>query len=493
MRIARVTGVSRRNGDLMHPRLQPGTVIDGLRVGESIHEGGTGYLYSVTPDGDRGPGFPMVLKTPGIGPGEPTIGIESFEIEQMILPTLTGPHVPRFVCAGDLTHIPYLAMERIEGEGLGEVIKRAPLPLPEVARVGAALADAVHSVHAQHVNHLDLKPENVILRPTGEAVLLDFGFARHAHFPDLLAQEKKFAAGSAAYVSPEQLRNNRNDPRSDIFALGVLLYELATGELPFGEPRTYAGMRDRLWRAPAPPRALNADVPPWLQEIILRCLELDAERRYQSTAHVAFDLRHPEQVALSEQAGRTEGIGFLAQVKRWWRASRVLGIDGSTSRQMTVAGAPVILVAIDTEHPDDERHPSLQSATRQIVSLNKEFRLMCVSVISAAPLRPGSAGETASGKHLEHKTRLRQWVEPLKLPPSRVSLHVIESGNSADTLLDLARANNVDLIVLGAPGPSQRALAWWRSVASSVTANAPCSVHVVRVPERRPAAALDRE
>ena len=92
--------------------------------------------------------------------------------------------------------------------------------------------------------------------------------------------------------------------------------------------------------------------------------------------------------------------------------------------------------------------------------------------------------DTASGKHLEHKTRLRHWVEPLKLPSSRVSLHVVAAANATGTLLDLARANHVDLIVLGAPGPTQRALAWWRSVASSVTANAPCSVYVVRVPER---------
>jgi nucleotide-binding universal stress UspA family protein len=140
---------------------------------------------------------------------------------------------------------------------------------------------------------------------------------------------------------------------------------------------------------------------------------------------------------------------------------------------------------VDTEHPDDERHPSLQWATRQLVAINPEFRLMCVSVVRATPLGEGPAEiDTASGKHLEHKTRLRHWVEPLKLPASRVSLHVVAAANATGTLLDLARANHVDLIVLGAPGPTQRALAWWRSVASSVTANAPCSVYVVRVPER---------
>jgi eukaryotic-like serine/threonine-protein kinase len=145
----------------------------------------------------------------------------------------------------------------------------------------------------------------------------------------------------------------------------------------------------------------------------------------------------------------------------------------------------VIMVAVDTEHLDDERQPALQAATRELVALRSDFRLMCISVIRAAPLGEGvHEVDTASGKHLEHKTRLRYWVEPLKLAASRVSLHVVEGANAADIVLDLAQANHVDLIVLGAPRPDQHTFAWWRSVASRVTANAGCSVHVVRVGER---------
>jgi nucleotide-binding universal stress UspA family protein len=121
--------------------------------------------------------------------------------------------------------------------------------------------------------------------------------------------------------------------------------------------------------------------------------------------------------------------------------------------------------------------------------MSPDYRLMCVSVIRIAPVGEGAAElDTATGKHLEHKMRLRHWVEPLKLEPSRVSLHIVVAANAADTLLDLARANHVDLIVLGAPGPSKKKIGWWRSAASTVTANAPCSVHVVRVPERPPGA-----
>jgi len=466
-------------------RVKPGTTIDGFVVGECIHKGGTGYIYRVTAAPGKDPGFPIVMKAPALGPSESTIGIDSFEIEQMILPTLSGPFVPRFVASGDLTTTPYIVMEWIEGRTLTDIVAQAPLPVDDVARIGAALADAVHSVHSQEVAHLDLKPENFIVRENGQAVLIDFGFARHARYPDLLAEEKEFAAGSAAYVSPEQLQNDRSDARSDLFALGVLLYELATGHQPYGDPQTAAGMRDRLWRKPAPPRDVNAQVPPWLQEIILRCLELDADARYQSAAHIAFDLRHPEQVALTDRATRSKADGFLTQAGSWWRSRHAK--DALGGRQMTVgARAPVIMVAVDTEHPDDDRHPSLQRTTRQLVAMNPEFRLMCVSVVRAVAVGEGPDDiDTESGKYVEHKVRLRYWVEPLKIPQSRVSLHVVVAINATAALLDLARANHVDLIVLGAPGPSQRALAWWRSVASTVTANAHCSVYVVRTPERK--------
>jgi eukaryotic-like serine/threonine-protein kinase len=468
----------------MRLRVQTGAIIDGYRVGECIHRGGTGYIYHVTAPPGKDPGFPLIMKVPGVGQAQPTIGIESFEMEQMILPTLAGRCVPRFVASGSITDTPYIVMERIDGDALSRIVKQAPLPAQEVMRIGAALADALHDVHVQDVNHLDLKPENFILRPTGEAVLLDFGFARHSRYPDLLAEERHFAAGSAAYISPEQLNNDRSDPRSDLFALGVMLFELATGEHPFGEPKTYAGMRDRLWKAPVPPRAVNERVPPWLQEIILHCLAHDAADRYQSAAHVSFDLRNPEQVALSTRASRTKSAGFVGQARRWWRAHRAS--EAPVRRRISsVNRAPMIMVAVDTEHLDDERQPALQAVTHELVALKPDFRLICVSVIRAAPLGEGvNVVDTASGRHLEHKTRLRYWVEPLKLSASRVSLHVVEAANAGDVLLDLAHANHVDLIVLGAPRPDQQAFAWWRSVASSVTANASCSVHVVRVRER---------
>jgi len=456
-----------------------GAEIDGFRITGVLHAGGNGVVYRVTASATADPGFPLVMKVPAVGPGQPPLALVAFETEVTIMRHLTGPYVPRFVAAGDLARTAYLVMEWIDGESVASIVKRAPLSPDEVARLGAALADAVQSVHLQSVQHLDIKPENFIIRPTGEAVLLDFGYARHALYPDLLAEEQHFAAGSAAYVSPEQVNGWRGDLRSDLFSLGALIYELAIGEPPFGDPATYAGWRDRLWRAPVPPRAVRPDIPPWLQEVILHLLEVDVARRYANAAHLAFDLRHPEQVPVTERGTRAQPIRFVGQLARWWQTRRA----SPGTRASAGVHAQVILAAVDTEHPDDDRLPALQSAARQLIAATPEYRFICVAVIGAAPVGEGTGPmDTASGRHREHAVRLRHWAEPLGLPPVRQSLHVVESGDAAATLLEFAHVNHVDVIVLGAPRPGDRTLGWWRSTASRVAAQARCSVYLARVP-----------
>jgi eukaryotic-like serine/threonine-protein kinase len=454
-----------------------GRELDGFVIRELVQSGAMARIYRVEAAATRASiGFPAIMKVPRTGVGEGGSALLEFETESAVLPALTGSHVPRFVAAGDLGRSPYLVLEWIDGGPLEDSLRKGPLPAVEVARLGSAVADALHSIHQQGFIHFDLKPGNVIMRPSGEAVLIDFGMTHHARFPDLLSEERRFAAGSAPYIAPEPLRGNRSDPRSDVFALGVMLYEMATGELPFGAPQTLAGLGDRLWLDPLPPRARVSSIPAWLQEITLRCLEPNAERRYQSAAHLSFDLRHPDDLPLTERAHKLRRASLIGQVRRWWTMRP--GRSGSVAQPTREVDARVIMVAIDTMHPDDARHPALRHATARILSLSSEFRLICVSVVRGEPI---AAAAGHAGIHLEHLARLRHWVEPLQLAPGRLSLHVIESLSPTATLLKFARDNNVDLIVIGAPNPSQQALTWWRSVASGVTANAHCSVHVVRV------------
>ena len=114
----------------MRERLHPGGIIEGYVLGERIHEGGTGAIFHATAPAGRDPGFPIVLKAPFFGYGESSLGIIGLEMEQMILARLTGPHVPRFVAAGDIRAAPYIVMEWIDGQRLAEIIARAPLARP---------------------------------------------------------------------------------------------------------------------------------------------------------------------------------------------------------------------------------------------------------------------------------------------------------------------------------------------------------------------------
>lgn len=289
------------DSDAFGMRFGVGDLVDGFLLEERLHQGGMASLWRVTHPDHR---LPMLMKVPRIKGGEDPATIVGFEVEMMILPMLRGVHVPRFIAKGDFATRPYIVMEHIAGDSLRPKLDAAPLPVDEIASIGARVAAALHDLHRQNVIHLDIKPSNILFRPGGEAVLVDYGLSRHDHLPDLLDEEFNLPMGTGPYMSPEQVQFLRSEPRSDLFALGVMLYHLTTGERPFGAPTSVRGLRERLYQAPVPPRRLRPDCPPWLQEIILRCLEVKAEDRHPSAAHLMHDLSHPDQMALTERAGR---------------------------------------------------------------------------------------------------------------------------------------------------------------------------------------------
>jgi serine/threonine protein kinase len=228
----------------------PGTVLDGFRIEERLHQGGMATVWRAS---RADLPFPVALKVPRAGNHDDPAAIVGFETELAVLPKLAGRHVPRFIAAADFDVQPYLAMEFIPGPTLEEQRTAVPLPLGEVAAVGARIADALHELHRQGVIHLDLSPDNVMFRPGGEAVLLDFGLSRHVRLPDLLGEAFRRPLGTAAWMAPEQVLGVRDDLRSDLFALGAILYALATGRTPFGAPESPRGLRRRLSRDPPPP------------------------------------------------------------------------------------------------------------------------------------------------------------------------------------------------------------------------------------------------
>jgi eukaryotic-like serine/threonine-protein kinase len=460
-------------------RLQEGSVIDGFVIGPRVHAGAMAEIYRVRYDGGRpDPGFPMMMKLPRMGGGEGAENLVGFEVEHQMLQAIHGPHVPRFVAAGDMGRLPYLVMEYIEGRTLQQMLDElAPLrrrpPAEDVARWGRAIALAAHSLHRQNAVHLDLKPANVILRPDGSCVLLDFGLSWHAHYPDLLAADMRPAIGSPAWMAPEQVVGMRGDPRSDVFAIGVMLYEVATGELPFGAPATTGGLRQRLWMDPSPPRALNPDVPPWLQEIILHCLEPAAANRPASAAHLAFDLGNPEQVQVGPRGLRTARTTFGTQFRRWIRAAG-MHYQPSPLPVERIAEVPIVMVAVPHRDTTDAALYALRQATNRSLGIRPGARLACVTVVDPEPQVEEAA------LHRYHSEQLRHWCRGVNLDDHQVSFHVLQSDDVAGALLAYAQTNQVSLIVMGAATHGLALRRWIPTVPARVASEAPCSVLLVK-------------
>ncbi|WP_137890922.1 bifunctional serine/threonine-protein kinase/universal stress protein [Ramlibacter sp. 2FC] len=460
--------------------LEPGERLDGFVIGECLHAGGMAHIYHVDFEDGRPAPFPMAMKIPRMTAGDGAENILGFEVELQILQALSGPHVPRFVAAGDLMRMPFLVMEYLEGETLQQRLDRGQREDAQtLAQLGAAMARAAHSLHRQNCCHLDLKPANVLMRPDGQAVLLDFGLSCHAHYPDLLAEELRRAVGSPAWIAPEQVVGVRGDPRSDIFAIGVILYELATGELPFGAPATRGGLRQRLWMDPPPPRRHRPELPEWLQEVILRCLAPEAAQRYASAALLAFDLTHPDQVAVTERGRSTRGTGFRTHFKRWLRAAG-MHYQPSPLPAQQVEEVPIVMVAVPHQDVSDATLYSLRQAVARSLGLRPGARLACVTVIS-----PGASSSTDSARsetslHRQHLALLRQWAQPLDLAGHQASFHVLEAGDVAQALLRYAQGNQVSLMILGAATHGLQMQRLLATVPIRVAMAAPCTVMLVK-------------
>src|SRR6187402_2469602 len=326
------------------PLVKSGAAIDGYTIGECVHAGGMATLWAVTHPGID---VPLLMKIPRVSEGEDPAAIVSFEMEMMILPRLAGPHVPSCFGTGDFAHQAYAVIERIPGTTLYKRLPDLPLPYEEarllVSKIAAALAD----LHRQNVIHHDIKPSSIMFRVSGEAVLIDYGLSHHDHLPDLLQAEFRLPYGTAPYMAPERLLGVRDDPRSDLFSLGVLLYFFTTGERPFGESETLRGMRRRLWRDPHPPRQLRPDYPPWLQEVVLRCLEIEPVWRYPTASQLAFDLTHPDQIRLTMRSERLKRDPLSVA----WRRRFNLGVMAPRAKSDVaeqIASSPILAVALDT-------------------------------------------------------------------------------------------------------------------------------------------------
>src|ERR1700730_12926182 len=458
--------------------LQSGAVVDGFTIAECVHSGGMATLWSVTR-----PGFdvPLLMKTPRVSQGEDPAAIVSFAMEQMILPRLSGPHVPACFGTGDFARQAYVAIERIPGKTLYSRLGELPLSYEEAGVIGGKIAAALADLHRQNVIHHDIKPSSIMFRPSGEAVLIDFGLSHHNQLPDLLQEEFRLPYGTAPYMAPERLLGVRDDPRSDLFSLGVLLYFFTTGVRPFGESETMHGMRRRLWRDPVPPRKLRSDYPPWLQEVVLRCLEIEPVWRHPTASQLAFELAHPDGVKLTARSERLQRDPISTVCRRRFNRGLTQPKPKADLAAQLAAG-PILAVALDIAEGSEPLNEALRVTAQRILATLPSARLACLNVLKLGRVTiDRTLDEQGNNKHIDRLVTLKHWASPLKLDENRLTVHVLEAIDPAAAILEFAEVNHVDHIVIGARQNSLvRALLG--SVSAKVAAEAPCTVTVVRPP-----------
>ena len=275
--------------------LQPGDTLDTYKLDALVATSGMATVFRAH---DLRSGQQVAVKVP-----HPEVEIdptmyERFKREEEIGTRITHPGVMKVYPNPDRSQV-YMVMEWIDGRLLRQILNEVKhLPLDRAVRLTENICAALEHIHSNGVVHRDLKPENIMVGLNDEVHLIDFGIAANVGSRRLTFAHFSQSMGTPDYISPEQVRGKRGDARSDVYALGVMLYEMLTGVVPFTGPNPFAVMNDRLLNQPAPPSQLEPSVTPQVQEIIYRALERDPKNRYASAREMAHDLAHPEEVGV---------------------------------------------------------------------------------------------------------------------------------------------------------------------------------------------------
>jgi serine/threonine-protein kinase len=275
-----------------------GQVVDGrYRIVDRLGVGGMGATYRAI---DEQTGRTVVVKVPSLALiGDPAT-FSRYQRELEIGQRLEHPGIQRLITSGQLRGgAPYMVLDYVPGESMRIYLTaHAPLPIDEAVRLAAELADTLQYCHERGVVHRDLKPENLYITPEGHIVVGDFGIALLQGARRLTFQRLTNTVGTPDYMAPEQVSGERGDARTDVYAVGVLLFEMLTGQVPFRGDNALAVMGQRLTADPPSLRARRRDVSPELDAIVRRALARDREQRYQSMAALREDLLHPERAVM---------------------------------------------------------------------------------------------------------------------------------------------------------------------------------------------------
>jgi serine/threonine-protein kinase len=241
-----------------------------------------------------------------------------FQRELAIGKKLKHPGVVHMIDSADMNQL-CIVMEWIDGRFLREIIAReGKLSVERATRIATGVCEALEYIHSQGIVHRDLKPENIMVGEGDATKLIDFGIAAAEGMRRLTFSKLSNAMGTPDYISPEQIKRKHADGRSDVYALGVILHEMLTGQTPFNGPNPFAVMNDRLVNDPPSAREINPEISAQMQEILYRAMERDPENRYASAREFAAALAHPEFVEFVDRSARRESkparLPFLRRI-----------------------------------------------------------------------------------------------------------------------------------------------------------------------------------
>ncbi|HUP05286.1 MAG TPA: serine/threonine-protein kinase [Bryobacteraceae bacterium] len=280
------------------PSLHPGDQFERYRIEGLVARSGMASIFRAT---DMESGRQVAIKIPHPEMEADPVLFDRFKREADIGKKLDHPGVMKVLAEGEGRQV-YMVMEWVEGRLLRKALSEAgKFPAERAIKIAVAVADTLDYIHRNGVVHRDLKPENIMIDGEDHVKLIDFGIAGQAGAKRLTFAKLSQVAGTPDYISPEQVKGKRGDGRSDIYALGVMLYEMLTGKTPFPGDNPFAIMNERLLNHPIPPREVNPEISPELQEVIYRAIEREPQNRYSTANEFAWDLEHLDQVGVADR------------------------------------------------------------------------------------------------------------------------------------------------------------------------------------------------